>query len=140
MARRPQPDFEVVGPDGDVKLVAEVKGPGYSIERAREQVSQYAAGLNAPWAMLATPREIHLFRITVGNRPEPVDAMPMSRLVAHYGRENKRELYFESYVRTMLELWLRDLTVHWKRAKEPPSLGPAEFQAAVNTGTLLVEP
>jgi hypothetical protein len=135
------PDFEVVGPGGDVKLVAEVKGSNYSVERARRQISKYAEVLHAPWAMVATPQNVQLFRAVIGDRLEPIDSMPMSRLVAHYGQQNERELYFEPYVRTMLELWLRDLTIHWKKADEPPpSFGPKEFQAAVDTGTLLIEP
>ena len=86
--------------------------------------------------MVATPQDVQLFRTVFGDHLEPVDSMPMSRLVAHYGQQNERELYFEPYVRTMLELWLRDLTIHWKKADEPPpSFGPKEFQAAVNTGT-----
>jgi hypothetical protein len=98
------PDFEVVGPGGDVKLVAEVKGSNYSAERARRQISKYAEVLHAPWAMVATPQHVQLFRAVIGDRLEPVDSMPMSRLVAHYGQQNERELYFEPYVRTMLEL------------------------------------
>jgi hypothetical protein len=141
MARWPHPDFEVVGPGGDVKLVAEVKGSNSSTERARQQLSRYVTSLNAPWAMVATPQHVQLFRSVIGDRLEQVDSMPMSRLVAHYGHQNQRELYFEPYVRTMLELWLRDLTVHWKKAKAPPpSLGPKEFEADVRTGTLLIEP
>jgi hypothetical protein len=141
MATGLHPDFEVVGPDGDVRLVAEVKGSSHGVEQARQQVSRYAVVSNAPWAMVATPESVQLFRFAIDGGLEPVDSMPTSRLVAHYGRENDRKLYFESYVRTILELWLRDLTVQWKSANTPaPSLGPGDFEAAVRTGTLLVEP
>ena len=130
-----------MGPGGDVKLVAEVKGSGHNPERARQQASRYAAMLNAPWAMVATPQQVQLFRWRVGTTLEEVDSLPMSRLVERYGRQNERGLYFESYVRTMLELWLRDLTLHWKAAQgPPPTIGPEEFENAVRKGTLLVEP
>jgi hypothetical protein len=120
---RLRPDIVIRDRESRPIIIAEVKsnGPRNDDSRALEQLKRYvtAFGDDDTFAILADRESIRIFRGDPSSDPAPV-TLPASAILRYYDAEFDSHALYESYVASLIEAWLNDLSIHWK-SEHPPS-------------------
>jgi hypothetical protein len=95
------------------------------------QVSKSAEQVD--FVLTIDPKCIRLYRWAEGALTAPIVELDTSHVLEHYDPDFARRRVFESYLLTLVEAWLRDLSYHWK-SEHPP--GSAELKSAGLLGRL----
>lgn len=118
-----RPDLVALDKDGQVVLIAEVKGFPFKFKekKAKEyailRLIDYlqAAKVLIPFAMLVDVENILLFKWNGCPLSEPTNlCFNTADALSHYEPKFCNKQIFSLYLRGLIEAWLRDLAYHWK--------------------------
>lgn len=123
------PDFVALDKEGQVILIAEVKGFPFSF--TDEKTKKYAilrlidylqlARTLIPYVMLVDVENILIFQWDGKNLSEPILCLNTANVLSHYEPEFNDKQIFSFYLTGLTEAWLRDLAYHWKSEISPAS-------------------
>jgi hypothetical protein len=123
------PDFVALDKEGQIILVAEVKGFPFSFRD--KKVKHYAilrlidclqtARTFIPFAMLVDVENIVIFQWDGKKLSEPIISFNTADILSHYEPEFSDKPIFNLYLIGLTEAWLRDLAYHWKSEFPPLS-------------------
>jgi hypothetical protein len=116
------PDFIALDKEGQVVLIAEVKGFPHKYqdkkakEYARARLIDYlqAAKTLIPFAMLVDVENILIFQWDGNNLSEPILCLNTADVLSFYEPKFSSKQIFTLYLTGLTEAWLRDLAYHWK--------------------------
>ena len=121
-------DLVVRGRDGRAVLVVEVKGSARFPEVYKRALGLVVDAFRAPYAMLAMPDKVLLFRIGPGgglsDTSKPIATLETRRLVERYFPEASEKGPTGGILESVVDDWLRDL------AKEPEGDIPGKDEIA----------
>ncbi len=130
-----RPDFVALDKDGQVVLIAEVKGFPYNFKE--EKTKKYAilrlidylqaAKVLIPFAMLVDVKNILIFTWDGNNLSEPIICFNTADALSHYEPTFCNKQIFSLYLRALTEAWINDLARHWKLKTPPFSKEMAEI-------------
>jgi hypothetical protein len=83
----------------------------------QEQLSRFAEHVD--YVLTIDPDSIGLYRWAEGALDGPIVHLDTPQVLQHYDPEFRKRRVFESYLLTLVEAWLRDLSYHWKSEKPP---------------------
>jgi hypothetical protein len=83
------------------------------------QLAKFAEGV--AFILTIDPNSINLYSPVGENLGEPIAHLNTRLVLQHYDPEFPRKRVFESYLLTLVEAWLRDLSYHWKSDNPPGS-------------------
>ena len=122
------PDFVALDKEGQVILIAEVKGlpfnftdkktKNYAILRLIDYL-ELAKNL-IPFVMLVDVENILIFKWNGKNLSEPILCLNTADVLSHYEPEFSTRQIFSLYLKTLTEAWISDFSYHWK-SKMPPA-------------------
>jgi hypothetical protein len=123
------PDFVALDKEGQVILIAEVKG--FSFSFTDEKTKKYAilrlidylqlAKILIPFAMLVDVENILIFQWDGKNLSEPLLCLNTAKVLSHYEPEFSSRQIFSLYLTTLTEAWISDFSYHWKSQMPPAS-------------------
>ena len=130
-----RPDFVALDKDGQVVLIAEVKGFPYNFQekKAKEyailRLIDYlqAAKILIPFAMLVDVENIRILKWDGNNLSEPIISFNTAEVLSHYEPQFTTRQIFSPYLRGLTEAWISDLARHWKLETPPFSKEMAEI-------------
>ncbi|NWF60468.1 MAG: hypothetical protein HXY43_14700 [Fischerella sp.] len=130
-----RPDVVALDKDGQVVLIAEVKGFPFSFkdkktkEYAILRLIDYlkASKTLIPFAMLVDGENILIFRWNGNNLSEPILCLNTADILSHYEPEFSSKRIFSLYLTGLTEAWVSDLCYHWKSEIPPASKEIAEI-------------
>ncbi len=122
-----RPDFVALDKDGQIVLIAEVKGFPFSFQETRAKnyailrLVDYlqAAKTVIPFAMLVDVDKIQILKWDGNNLSEPIICFNTADVLSHYEPKFRDKKIFSLYLKGLTEAWLRDLAYHWKSAIPP---------------------
>ncbi|MBW4686678.1 MAG: hypothetical protein KME40_16620 [Komarekiella atlantica HA4396-MV6] len=130
-----RPDFGVLDKDGQLILIAEVKGfpfnfketkaKSYAILRLIDYLQ--AAKTVIPFAMLVDLEKIVIFRWNGSNLSEPRISLNTADVLSQYEPDFVSIQVFSLYLATLTEAWISDLAYHWNSEIPPASKEMAEI-------------
>jgi hypothetical protein len=113
-------DILVESPDGEPVLVVECKTAPPTADAERE-LGGYSRSVRAggvPFAMLADPNQIRLYRAEDGALQQILSLETADVLTPYEPQYGKLRIY-EQYFTALVAAWLRDVMDHW-RGPSPP--------------------
>jgi hypothetical protein len=121
------PDFLAFNKDGQIVLIAEVKGFPYNFQDTKAK--NYAtlrlidylhnAQILIPFAMLVDVNTILIFKWDSNNLSEPIITLNTADVLIDYDPNFLDKKIFSFYIKGLLEAWVRDLAYNWK-SEIPP--------------------
>jgi hypothetical protein len=130
-----RPDFVAFNKEGEVVLIAEVKGFPFDLNRSQTKENailrlidylQEAKNL-IPFAIFVDLENILIFRWNGNNLSESILCLNTVDVLSHYEPEFSKIQVFNLYLTTLTEAWLRDLAYHWQSEIPPASKQMAEI-------------
>ncbi len=122
------PDFVALDKEGQVILIAEVKGLPFNF--TDQKTKKYAilrlidylelAKNLIPFVMLVDVENILIFKWNGKNLSEPILCLNTANVLSHYEPEFSTRQIFSLYLTTLTEAWNSDFSYHWK-SKMPPA-------------------
>jgi hypothetical protein len=121
-----RPDFVALDKEGQIILIAEVKGNPFDSNREKTkqnailQIIDFLQAEKAliPFAMFVDLEKVLVFRWDGSNLLEVIN-LNTADVLSHYELEFRNKQIFNLYLLVLTEAWLRDLASHWK-LKIPP--------------------
>ena len=89
------------------------------------QLPTFTDGID--YVLAVDPDWIQVCRWGEGRLTGPIVQLGTAQVLQHYDPDFSRKRVFESYLLTLVEAWLRDLSYHWN-SENPP--GSEEFRSA----------
>ncbi|MDZ7956739.1 MAG: hypothetical protein RMY34_02325 [Aulosira sp. DedQUE10] len=121
------PDFLALNKDGQIVLIAEVKGFPFNFKETK--VKNYAtlrlidylhsAKILIPFAMLVDVNNILIFKWDGNNLSEAIISLNTADVLINYDPKFRNKRIFSLYLKGLIEAWVRDLSYHWK-SEIPP--------------------
>ncbi|WP_026736598.1 hypothetical protein [Fischerella sp. PCC 9605] len=130
-----RPDVVALDKDGQVVLIAEVKGFPFSFkdkktkEYAILRLIDYLKASKSliPFAMLVDGENILIFKWDGKNLSEPLLCLNTAETLSYYEPKFNSKQIFSLYLTGLTEAWLRDLAYHWKSEIPPASKDMAKI-------------
>jgi hypothetical protein len=116
-----KPDILIRDRDGRSIIIAEVKDGLNDDSHALDQLKHYVTALGDAdtFGLLADRTNIRIFRGDPASDAQPV-TLATSSILRYYDAEYDDQIAYESYLASLIEAWLNDLSIHWK-SEHPPS-------------------
>lgn len=116
-----RPDFVALDKEGQIILIAEVKGNPFDSNREKTKenaILQIIEFLQAeksliPFAMFVDSDNLLIFRWDGNNLSEPIICFNTADVLSYYEPKFRSKQIFKLYLITLTEAWLRDLAYHW---------------------------
>lgn len=129
------PDFVALDKEGQVILIAEVKGFPFNFTDKKTkhyailQLIDYlqAAKYLIPFVMLVDVEKILIFKWDGKNLSEPILCLNTPNVLSHYEPEFSNKKIFRLYLTGLTEAWISDFAYHWKSEIPPASKEMAEI-------------
>ncbi len=117
-----RPDFVALDKEGQIILIAEVKGNPFDSNREKTkknailQIIDFLKAEKAliPFAMFVDLENILFFRWDGKNLSEVILSLSTADVLSHYEPKFRSKQIFNLYLLGLTEAWLRDLAYHWK--------------------------
>jgi hypothetical protein len=74
-----------------------------------------------PFGMLVDPEKIVVLRSDIEDPARPTCELKTADVLSLYEPEYRTKRIFFNYLQTLIEVWLRDLALHWKTESPPGS-------------------
>jgi hypothetical protein len=124
-----RPDFVALDKEGQIILIAEVKGNPFDSNREKTKenaILQIIEFLQAeksliPFAMFVDSDNLLIFRWDGNNLSEPIICFNTADVLSHYEPKFRSKQIFNPYLTGLTEAWISDLCYHWK-SEIPPAL------------------
>ena len=129
------PDFVALNKEGQIVLIAEVKGFPFDFNRNQTKENailrlidylQVAKKL-IPFAIFVDLENILIFRWNGNNLSEPILCLNTADVLSHYELEFSKIQVFNLYFTTLTQAWISDLAYHWQSEIPPASEQMAEI-------------
>jgi hypothetical protein len=115
-------DFAALNKEDQPILIGEAKiGQVEEEDRAQMSASLRMLAHVVPFAMLADPEQIQIFRWDGKDLSPPVAVLRTPEVLRQYEPEFEERRVFERYLIALIAAWLRDLAYHWKLQTPPGS-------------------
>jgi hypothetical protein len=130
--KTPRHRFDIVAYDQLDKpiLVVEIKRSGdiRSLNRLVEDTKQYvhAAAPRSPFFIIATPQKIDLYRPTAHDW-ELAYSFDAEETLGRYDPAYGRDPVYESYLASLVQVWLNDISYNWHSEAPPEAAVFARF-------------
>src|SRR5262249_1238023 len=123
MPRTVDNGFDVAVVDKEDHAIALIQVKAHPVEKSMTILPGQLAKLGEQVVFVLTidPDSIYVYRPTGESLGEPVVHLDTPLVLQDYDPEFSRKRVFESYLRTLVEAWLRDLAYHWKSQNPPGS-------------------
>jgi hypothetical protein len=124
-----RPDVVALDKEGQVVLIAEVKGFPFKFQDTKNQeyailrLIDYlkAAKTLIPFAMLVDTQNILIFRWNGENLSEPILCLNTAEILSYYEPKFSSKQIFSLYLTGLIEAWISDFCYHWKSEHPPAS-------------------
>ncbi len=120
---RSRPDILIRDRESRTIIIAEVQSnpPDKNDSRALDQLKRYvrAFGDDDTFAILADRDSIRIFQGDPSCDSKPL-TLPAPAILRYYDADFDSHVAYESYLASLIEAWLNDLSIHWK-SEHPPS-------------------
>ncbi|WP_414586919.1 hypothetical protein [Scytonema sp. PCC 10023] len=124
-----RPDFVALDKEGQVILIAEVKGFPFNFTDEKTKIYAVLRLIDylqlvrtlIPYVMLVDVENILIFQWDGKNLSEPILCLNTADILSHYEPEFNEKKIFRFYLTGLTEAWLRDLAYHWKSEISPAS-------------------
>lgn len=122
MNERSRPDIVISDRDSNAIAIVEVKSIGSSADLSSSlaQLRRYvtAFGDRNTFAILADPINIRVYRGEPGQDSDPI-VLSAPDILHHYDADYDKQIVYESYLASLIEAWLNDVSIHWQ-SEHPP--------------------
>jgi len=121
MSDRFRPDIVISDRNSDPIAIVEVKrGTSYSVPHSVAQLARYMAALGGSntFAILADPQYIRVFHGDPAGDSNPI-TISAPEILRHYDADYESQEVYESYLTSLVEAWLNDLSIH-RQSEHPP--------------------
>ncbi len=144
---RPPHEFDIVAYDGHDKPVLVVEIKRHSDVRQFEQLARdteaYIAHSRrpAPFFLIANPETIYLYRQSADQRWELAHKFNAKSIFRQYDDTYGRDPIYESYLASLIQVWLNDIADNW-RTKNPPGtevFAENDLLDAIRQGSLALD-
>ncbi len=130
-----RPDIVALDKDGQVVLIAEVKGFPFSFQDKKTKEYAILRLLDylksskklITFAMLVDGENILIFKWNGNNLSEPLLCLNTTETLSSYEPKFSSKEIFSLYLTGLIEAWLRDLAYHWKSEIPPASKDMAKI-------------
>ena len=120
MTDRFRPDIIIRDRSGSPIAVVEVRRRGAAHGRELDQLRHYMAAMGDPdtFGILADPDNIRIYRGNASSDSSPI-IIASPGVLRLYDADYDSQIIYESYLTSLIEAWLNDLSIHWK-SEHPP--------------------